>query len=197
MDYPVSDPKVGLHNGKFPDGSADGTIKPSLDPAAWANAVTDEILAVIASGGLAKDEANHSQMASAILAMIAAHGPTVDLTGYAKLTVVQSWTAQQYCSVAALADGATIAWDLSVGQMATVTISANRTLANPTNQVAGTRSELRVTHGAANTTLSFGSAYKGISSMTLSAASGAVDVLTFRSNGTSMELIGISKNVGA
>ena len=52
MDYPKSDPRVGLHNGKFTDGSADGTIKPSLDTAAHDNALTDEILNVIRAAGL-------------------------------------------------------------------------------------------------------------------------------------------------
>ncbi len=71
MDYPKSDPRVGLHNGKFTDGSADGTIKPSLDTAAHDNALTDEILNVIKAGGLVPDEGDVSQLRQAIMALIA------------------------------------------------------------------------------------------------------------------------------
>lgn len=71
MDYPKADPRVGLHNGKFTDGSSDGTVKPSLDPASWSNAVTDEILNVIVAGGLVPDELDHGQMAVAVANMIA------------------------------------------------------------------------------------------------------------------------------
>lgn len=67
MDYPKSNPKVGLYNGKFTDGSADGTVKPSLDTADWANAVTDEILSVIVAGGLVPAEATRNQMATSIV----------------------------------------------------------------------------------------------------------------------------------
>lgn len=72
MDYPKSLADVYLHNGKFTDGTADGAIEPSRDPADWANAVTDEILAVQTAGGLVADEANHTQLRDAIQALIAA-----------------------------------------------------------------------------------------------------------------------------
>lgn len=70
MDYPKSNPKVGLHNGKFTDGSADGTVKPSLDPAEWNNAVTDEILNVIRAAGVEPNEVKVDQMAEAIALLI-------------------------------------------------------------------------------------------------------------------------------
>jgi len=75
MDYP-SGPNVGLHNGKFTDGAADGSYPPSLDPASWANAVTDEIKAVITAAGLVPTEGNNTQMAAAIAALIAASAAT-------------------------------------------------------------------------------------------------------------------------
>ena len=76
MDYPHSNPKVGLHSGKFTDGAADGSYPPSLDPADWANAVTDEIKAVITAAGLVPTEGNNTQMAAAIAALIAASAVT-------------------------------------------------------------------------------------------------------------------------
>lgn len=71
MDYPLSLMDVYLHLGKFTDGTADGVVPPSRDPAAWNNAVTDELLAIIVAGGLTPDETNHHQVRDAISAMIA------------------------------------------------------------------------------------------------------------------------------
>lgn len=72
MDYPKSDPSIGLVNGKFTDGDEVNGVPPSQDPAAWANAVTDEILAVLAEGGEIPSEANLTQLRDAIIAIIAA-----------------------------------------------------------------------------------------------------------------------------
>jgi len=86
MDYPVSDPTVGLVGGKFSDGDPTGAVAPSRDPAAWANAVTDEILNAISDGGLTPDEEDNTQLAQ-VLAAIRTFGagtvslPTVFLAG--------------------------------------------------------------------------------------------------------------------
>jgi hypothetical protein len=72
MDYPKSQPDVYLHQGKFTDGTADGTIPPSRDPAQTQNDIIDSILAVQTAGGLAHEEGNINQLRDAILAMIAA-----------------------------------------------------------------------------------------------------------------------------
>lgn len=111
--------------------------------------------------------------------------------------IASIWSAQQSCAVATLVDGTTINWALANAQMAQVTIAASRTLTNPTGQVSGTRYELAVNHGAGSTVLSFGSAYKGLTGLTFSTGSGAIDVLTFRSDGTYMWLIGRALNVAA
>ncbi|MFG0631455.1 hypothetical protein [Pseudomonas sp. xss_2] len=66
MDYPKSTPNVGLVGGKFVDENT-GTGQPgSLIPAAWGNAVTDELLAVIKAAGLVPSESDLGQLQKAI-----------------------------------------------------------------------------------------------------------------------------------
>lgn len=66
MDFPKSVPGVGLVNGKFIDEDPLAATPGSLIPSAWGNAVTQEILAVIASAGFTPDEANTAQLLAAI-----------------------------------------------------------------------------------------------------------------------------------
>jgi len=116
----------------------------------------------------------------------------LDMNGYSILNASQiSQNTEQ-----TLTDGATIAWDLSTEPEATVTLAGNRTLSNPTNQVAGGIYHLRVVQdGTGSRTLTYGSLYNfgtaGTPTLTTTAA--AEDVLTFRSNGTDMQFLGIAK----
>jgi hypothetical protein len=66
MDYPKTVPNVGLVAGKFSDGNPGQGVPASLDPAAWANAVTDELLAVIVAGGLTPSEGVFNQLLQAL-----------------------------------------------------------------------------------------------------------------------------------
>jgi len=89
----------------------------------------------------------------------------------------------------ALTDGASIAWDVSLGAFATVTLGGNRTLANPSNLKAGAAYAVKITQdGTGTRTLAYGSAYKwaGGTAPVLSTAIGAVDILTLISDGTNL-----------
>ncbi|WP_313431768.1 tail fiber protein [Pseudomonas sp.] len=66
MDYPKSTPNVGLVGGKFADENASTGQPGSLIPAQWGNAVTDELLAVIAAAGIAPNEGDNTQLLQAI-----------------------------------------------------------------------------------------------------------------------------------
>ena len=102
---------------------------------------------------------------------------------------VGDYNKQQYFGMATLTAGASIAWDLDNNQVATVTLDQASALANPTNQQAGATYVLIVKQPAgANYTLSFGTNYKFSSgnTPTITASNGAVDILTFISDGTNM-----------
>ena len=101
----------------------------------------------------------------------------------------QAFTKQQYLSLQTLTPGSSISWDLLNNQVATVTLDQTSTLANPTNQQAGATYVIIVKQpGGANYTLAFDTAYKfaGGTAPTITATNGAVDILTFISDGTNM-----------
>jgi hypothetical protein len=81
----------------------------------------------------------------------------------------------------ALTDGATITPDFSLNRNFTLTIGGNRTLANPTNQVAGRSGLIVVTQdGTGSRTLAYGANWKfpgGAPTLTTTAS--AVDIITY------------------
>ncbi|WP_339506430.1 hypothetical protein [Pseudomonas sp. EA_15y_Pfl1_P102] len=66
MDFPKSVPGVGLVNGKFIDEDPLAATPGSLIPSAWGNALTLEILNVLAEAGLVPDETDNAQLVEAI-----------------------------------------------------------------------------------------------------------------------------------
>ncbi|MBI2235383.1 MAG: phage tail protein [Magnetospirillum sp.] len=169
--------------------AAINTLLSALAPLA-SPALTGTPTAPTAAGGT-----NTAQLATT--AFVQAAIAAISLVGYARLDTVQQWIRQQSFTPAALVDAATIAWDLDVGMVATVTISTSRTLGNPDHQVAGGYYGLEVTVGAGGAALAFGPAYTGVSGIALSTTLGAVNHLVFRSNGANMHLVGWRAGVGA
>jgi hypothetical protein len=88
---------------------------------------------------------------------------------------------ERHVTAQTLTDAASIAWDTSAGHLASVTLGGNRTLAAPTNGVAGTYI-LRVTQdGTGSRALAYDAVFEwaGGTAPVLSTAAGAVDVLSF------------------
>lgn len=101
----------------------------------------------------------------------------------------RSFTKQQYFGLKTLTDATTITWDVADNQVATVTLGGNRTLAAPTNPVAGGVYTLIVKQDATGgRTLTLDSSYitPDGSTITFSTGANAVDVITCVYDGTSM-----------
>ena len=91
MDYPKSVQGVGLVDGKFVnENPATGQVG-SLIPAEWGNSVTDEILNVIRSAGLAPSEESVNQLASAIKQLASIGSPTGMIAFIHATDVPEGW----------------------------------------------------------------------------------------------------------
>jgi hypothetical protein len=103
----------------------------------------------------------------------------------AKLAVVGTG----YSPNIALTDAATIAWDTTLGQVATFNfVSSNRTMGAPSSMANGAFYALCVIQNAGNNTLTWNAVFKwpGGTAPTLSTAAGARDYFVFRSDGVNM-----------
>lgn len=88
-----------------------------------------------------------------------------------------------------LTDGASVAWDVDDSHVAFLTLEGNRTLETPTSMQRGGTYILVVTQDATGgRTLAYSSDFKfpGGSAPVLSTSAGAIDILTFVSDGTSL-----------
>lgn len=101
---------------------------------------------------------------------------------YAELGAAQSFTKAQRGAVVALTDGATITPDFSLANNFSVTLGGSRTLANPTNLVAGQSGVIKITQdGTGSRTLSYGSYWDFSAGVapTLTTTANAVDILAY------------------
>ena len=104
--------------------------------------------------------------------------------GDATLAGDQTWTGSQRGTITALSDGATIAVDLNTGNNFSVTLGGNRTLGQPTNQVAGQSGSIFITQdGTGSRTLGYHADYKWVggsgNAPTLTTTAAAVDRIDY------------------
>ncbi len=107
---------------------------------------------------------------------------------YAQLAAANTFTAAQRGSVSTLTDAATITPNFALANNFSVTLAGNRTLANPTNLVAGQSGAITITQDATGSrTLAYGSNWKFSSGAApvLTTTAGAVDVLVYYVESTS------------
>ena len=100
----------------------------------------------------------------------------------ATLTAVQTFTAGQRGEVTALTDASSIATNLALSNNFSVTLAGNRTLANPTNTVAGQSGSIFITQdGTGSRTLAFGTNFKFVAGTapTLSTTAASVDRIDY------------------
>lgn len=106
----------------------------------------------------------------------------VDIPGTLDVTGVGTFDAATRGSVGTLTDAATITPDFAVANHFSVTLAGNRTLANPTNLVAGQSGAIFVTQDATGSrTLTYGAYWKfaGGTAPTLTTTANAVDMLVY------------------
>jgi hypothetical protein len=101
---------------------------------------------------------------------------------YAQVAANNTFTKAQRGSITTLTDGATITPDFSLNNHYEVTLGGNRTLANPTNVVAGQSGVIRVVQdGTGSRTLAYGSNWKfsNGAAPVLTTTINAVDLLVY------------------
>ena len=100
----------------------------------------------------------------------------------AKTDVAQTFTAAQRATITTLTDGANISVNFATSNNFVVTLGGNRTLDNPTNQVAGQSGSIfLVQDGTGSRTLAYGSNYdfSGGTAPTLTTTANAVDRIDY------------------
>lgn len=108
--------------------------------------------------------------------------PTVDTTDFAVLSRSNVYTAAQGSAIVTLTDAATVAWDMSPGNVYYLTLGGNRIMGAPTNVKPGYTYILFMDQGAGSRTITSWNAaflWAGGTAPTLATAAAAVDVISF------------------
>ena len=104
------------------------------------------------------------------------------LDGYAQTGATNTYTGAQIGSISTLTDGSTITPNFALNNSFTVTLGGNRTLANPTNLVAGQSGVIIINQdGTGGRTLAYGSNYDfgGGTAPTLTTTANAQDMIAY------------------
>ena len=107
-------------------------------------------------------------------------GDTID--GYAQTGATNTYTGAQIGNVTTLTDGATITPNFALNNSFTVTLAGNRTLANPSNLVAGQSGVIIINQDATGSrTLAYGTNYDfgGGTAPTLTTTASAQDMIAY------------------
>jgi hypothetical protein len=171
-------PSAGITYGKLQDVSATDKLLGRSS----AGAGDIEEIACTAAGRALLDDADAAAQRTTLGVQIG-----VDVQAYdadtAKTDVAQTFTAAQRGSVTALTDAATIAVDFADSNFFSVTLDGNRTLANPSNMVAGQSGAIFITQDAVTggRTLAYDTYWEfaGGTAPTLSTGASEVDVLVY------------------
>jgi len=134
----------------------------------------------------AKAPSTHDHTIGAISGLAAALAAKADAADYARRDASNTFTHASGFGDVPLTDAATIAWDCSLAQSATVTLGGNRTLGAPTNIVDGFTYQLEVIQDATGgRTLAFNAAYvfPNGTAPTISTTANASTILTFKARG--------------
>jgi hypothetical protein len=148
------------------------------------NASTTGVGGIVTSA----DNTGNIDVQSAGTTVMSVTSAGVDVTGELDVTTNLVVNGQGYSPTLTLTDGATINWDTDSGQVATVTLGGNRTVAAPTNLESGAFYALEIVQGTGGQTLAWNAVFKftGAVAPTLSTTAGAKDYITFRSDGTNL-----------
>ena len=104
------------------------------------------------------------------------------LDGYAQTGATNTYSGAQIGSISTLTDGATITPNFALNNSFTVTLGGARTLANPTNLVAGQSGVIIINQdGTGGRTLAYGSNYDfgGGTAPTLTTTANAQDMIAY------------------
>jgi len=175
------------HNGSgsFIDDAGTGTLYIRSVPGVSIGKYSGETSAVFSSdGAVTLYYDNATKFATTTGGVDVTGTTTTDLlsTGNTTITGSLQVTGQAYGTVVTAADGATITPNFANGNMFSVTIAGNRTLANPTNAQPGQVGSIFVKQdGSGSRTLSFGVNwhFPGASAPTLTTTANAVDRIDY------------------
>jgi hypothetical protein len=170
-------PSAATYHGAVAHSHSDGAMY-FAHSSAWVKLLDDSTDVTVSQGGTGASTLTGVLKGNGTAAITAATAGT----DYAGIDTAQTFTKGQRGEITVLTDGATITPDLADSNNFSVTLGGNRTLANPTNTVAGQSGSIFITQdGTGSRTLAYGTNYDfaGGTAPTLSTTAGAIDRIDY------------------